>query len=288
MLTDSGGFQVFSLDPQQRRLDDDGVTFRSRPTTASLAPALARVGAWPSRRPSGPTSRCSSTCAGPARRPTAVVARPSSAPSVGEAGRGGPERRLDDQLLFGIVQGGVDAELRAEVGGAHGRGRRSTGFGIGGLSVGETRAEMVPAIAATTRGPCPADRPRYVMGLGDAAGMVEAVAHGVDLFDCVLPTRLGRHGTILTDAGRLNLRNACLAATDDEPLDPGCPCRVCARWSGATCATCSMVGEPTAARLATLHNLAWTLGLVDRMRAAIEAGHLRGAAERGSGDLGLR
>jgi queuine tRNA-ribosyltransferase len=97
------------------------------------------------------------------------------------------------------------------------------------------------------------------------------VAHGVDLFDCVLPTRFGRHGSILTDAGRLNLRNARWA-TADEPLDPACPCRVCARWSKGYLRHLLAVGEPTGQRLATLHNLSWTLRLVDRMRAAIEAG----------------
>jgi queuine tRNA-ribosyltransferase len=117
----------------------------------------------------------------------------------------------------------------------------------------------------------PADRPRYLMGVGYPEDIFHAVRHGVDLFDCVLPTRFGRHGTILTDAGRLNLRNAQWIV-DDEPLDPGCPCRVCARWSRGYLRHLLMVGEPTASRLATLHNLAWTLRLVDRMRAAIETG----------------
>jgi queuine tRNA-ribosyltransferase len=128
----------------------------------------------------------------------------------------------------------------------------------------------VPAIEATTAH-LPLDRPRYVMGLGDPAGMVEAVAHGVDLFDCVLPTRHGRHGTILTSAGRINLKNAQWA-TADEPLDPTCPCEVCARWSKGYLRHLIAVNEPTGPRLATLHNLAWTLRLVDDMRQAIVEG----------------
>ena len=109
------------------------------------------------------------------------------------------------------------------------------------------------------------------MGLRDPAGIDEAVAHGVDLFDCVLPTRHGRHGTILTSAGRINLKNAQWA-TADEPLDPTCPCEVCARWSKGYLRHLISVNEPTGPRLATLHNLAWTLRLVDDMRQAIVEG----------------
>ena len=114
------------------------------------------------------------------------------------------------------------------------------------------------------------------MGVGDPVGLVEAVGLGVDMFDCVLPTRLGRHGTVLTDAGRLNLRNARFA-TDDGPLDPACPCPVCARWSRGYLRHLLQVGEPTAARLLTIHNVAWTSRLVARTADAIRAGTLRGA-----------
>jgi queuine tRNA-ribosyltransferase len=119
----------------------------------------------------------------------------------------------------------------------------------------------------------PADRPRYFMGLGDPLGIVDAVARGVDMFDCVLPTRLARHGTLLTSAGRLNLRNRRYA-TDAGPLDPGCGCPSCARWSRAYLRHLLSVDEPTAPRLLTLHNVWWTLDLVRRIRAAIEAGAL--------------
>jgi queuine tRNA-ribosyltransferase len=129
---------------------------------------------------------------------------------------------------------------------------------------------MVPALASALA-ELPPDRPRYLMGVGDPAGMVEAVALGVDLFDCVLPTRLARHGTLLTDAGRLNLRNARFAA-DPAPPDPACGCSTCARWSRGYLRHLLSVGEPTAPRLLTVHNLAWTFALVARMRAAIRAG----------------
>jgi queuine tRNA-ribosyltransferase len=111
------------------------------------------------------------------------------------------------------------------------------------------------------------------MGVGDPVGLIEAIALGVDMFDCVLPTRLARHGTVLTSAGRLALRNAAFA-TDGEPLDPTCACPVCGRWSRAYLRHLLRLGEPTAARLITLHNLHWTLDLVRRVRAAIEAGTL--------------
>ena len=174
-----------------------------------------------------------------------------------------------DQALFGIVQGGVDEESRRE------SARRTVdldfdGYGIGGLSVGETRAEMLPALAAALD-ELPASRPRYLMGVGDPASLVEAVGLGVDQFDCVLPTRLGRHGTALTAAGKVHLRNA-RHARSSEPLDPTCPCPVCRRHTRAYLRHLFLVNEPTASRLVSLHNLAWTFALLERMGTAIAAG----------------
>jgi queuine tRNA-ribosyltransferase len=131
---------------------------------------------------------------------------------------------------------------------------------------------MMPALEAALA-VLPAGRPRYLMGLGDPLGMVDAVARGVDMFDCVLPTRLARHGTMLTSEGRLNLRNRRFAA-DAGPLDPTCGCPVCARWSRAYLRHLLSVAEPTAPRLLTIHNVAWTFALVERMRAAIADGSL--------------
>jgi queuine tRNA-ribosyltransferase len=146
------------------------------------------------------------------------------------------------------------------------------GYAVGGLSVGESREELLAALAAAVA-ELPPDRPRYLMGVGDPVGLVEAVAAGIDLFDCVLPTRLGRHGTVLADGGRYHLRNARYAV-DDAPLDPSCPCSTCARWSRAYLRHLLAVGEPGAARLVTVHNLAWTLALVARVRDAVAAGRL--------------
>jgi queuine tRNA-ribosyltransferase len=179
----------------------------------------------------------------------------------------------EGQALFGIVQGGIDEGLRAE------SARRTVeldlaGYGIGGLSVGESRNEMLAALAPTVA-ELPADRPRYLMGVGDPVGLVEAIAVGVDMFDCVLPTRLARHGTALTGAGPMRLRNASFAR-DGDPIDPACPCAVCGRWSRAYLRHLLVIGEASARRLVTMHNLAWTLALVGRIRAAIRAGTLTG------------
>jgi queuine tRNA-ribosyltransferase len=174
-----------------------------------------------------------------------------------------------DQALFGIVQGGISDAMRAEsaeqivdIG--------FDGYAIGGLSVGETRAEMLPALAAALEH-LPADRPRYLMGVGDPASLVEAVALGVDQFDCVMQTRLGRHGTALTSTGRFQAK-AARNADLDEPLDADCPCEVCARHSRGYIRHLLQVGEPTASRLLSIHNVAWTIDLMQRMRDAIGAG----------------
>ena len=148
------------------------------------------------------------------------------------------------------------------------------GYAIGGLSVGESRDEMLPALAAATR-VLPHDRPRYLMGVGDPVNLVEGIARGVDMFDCVLPTRLARHGTVLTSTGKLQIRNARFADAD-EPLDRNCACSTCQRHSKAYLRHLQVVGELTAARLLTIHNLAYLLGLMGEARAAIVAGRFSG------------
>jgi queuine tRNA-ribosyltransferase len=168
--------------------------------------------------------------------------------------------------LFGIVQGGTSETMRSE------SARRTValefdGYGIGGLSVGESRAEMLPALAAALEH-LPQDRPRYLMGVGDPASMVEAVGLGVDQFDCVMQTRLGRHGTALTSEGRVNLKRNEFALSD-SPIDGSCGCAVCARHSRGYLRHLFKVGEPSASRLVSLHNVAWTFDLMARMRSAI-------------------
>lgn len=265
LLTDSGGYQVFSLGP---KVDDDGVTFRS--TYDGSTHRLTPEGAVAAQEALGADIQMALDICPGLPAPFEVL-RAAVDRTLQWAERARRVHRRADQCLFGIVQGGTSPDLRAEAA------ERTVafdfdGYGIGGLSVGESRAEMLPALRAVT-GRLPEDRPRYLMGVGDPISIVEAVASGVDMFDCVLPTRLARHGTALTSEGRYQLKGARYAR-DERPLDPACPCPVCARWSRAYLRHLFAVGEPTAARLLTLHNLAWLLSLMDQVRAAVMAGTL--------------
>lgn len=265
-LTDSGGFQVFSLEP---KVDDDGVTFRSvydgsthRFTPESAVRTQELLGA--------DIQMVLDVCPPLPSPPETVRLAVERTAAWAERARHAHGR--DGQSLFGIVQGGTDAALRAE------SARRTValnfdGYGIGGLSVGETRAEMIPALAAAIA-ELPADRPRYLMGVGDPASLLEAIAVGVDQFDCVMQTRLGRHGTAMTSEGKVQLK-AARHALEDAPIDASCPCAVCARHSRGYLRHLFAVGEPSASRLLSLHNVAWTFHLIDRARAAIRAGTLR-------------
>jgi queuine tRNA-ribosyltransferase len=268
VLTDSGGYQVFSLSP---KVDDDGVTFRS--TYDGDEYRLTPEGAVAVQTALGADIQMVLDQCPPLPSPDPVVreAVERTALWAARARRAFVDLGADDRYQFGIVQGGVDAAMRVE------SAQRTTdigfeGYGIGGLSVGEDRDAMLAALAATIAH-LPEDRPRYLMGVGDPVGIVEAIALGVDLFDCVLPTRFGRHGTILSSEGRFNIKNRRFA-DDAGPLDPMCPCRVCQRYSRAYLRHLANVHEPTAARLSTLHNLAWTLRLTERAREAVRDGTL--------------
>ena len=262
-LTDSGGFQVFSLDP---RVDDDGVTFRS--TYDGSMHRFTPEAAVRTQELLGADIQMVLDVCPPLPSPPDVVER-AVARTAAWAVRARAAHQRDDQALFGIVQGGVDVDQRRRSA-DHTSALGFDGYGIGGLSVGETRAEMLPALAAATE-LLPADRPRYLMGVGDPASLVESIALGVDQFDCVMQTRLGRHGTALTDTGKVHVKAARHAA-EDEPLDRECPCPVCTRHSRAYLRHLFNVAEPSASRLVSLHNIAWTLALLDRARQAI-AGH---------------
>jgi queuine tRNA-ribosyltransferase len=263
VLTDSGGFQVFSLSP---KVDDDGVTFQS--TYDGSTHRLTPERAVDVQSQLGADIQMVLDVCPPLPSPPEVIRQAVERTSAWAA-RARKQPRKEGQRLFGIVQGGVDEALRAE------SARRTVeldfdGYGVGGLSVGEPRGEMLPALAAALA-ELPADKPRYLMGVGDPVAIVEAVGMGIDMFDCVLPTRLARHGTLLTAEGRVNLRNAQWAASD-EPVDAACGCPTCARWSKGYLRHLLLVNEPTAGRLLTIHNLSWLLGLVRDLRTAIEAG----------------
>ncbi len=264
-LTDSGGYQVHSLHPS---VDDDGVTFSSvydgdrlRLTPESAVEAQGLLGA--------DIQMVLDVCATLPATPEVLALAVERTARWAERARRHHDRleaRPEGQALFGIVQGGTDPRLRVE------SATRTValgfdGYGIGGLSVGEPRPAMLEALAATVPH-LPEDRPRYLMGVGDPMGMIEAVALGVDQFDCVAPTRMARHGTVLTRTGRLNLRNA-VHAEDDSPLDADCRCLACSRWSRGYLRHLLGVGEPTAWRLVSIHNLAFVLDLMADARAAI-------------------
>jgi len=264
ILTDSGGFQVFSLRHTIVRADGEGVTFRSvyDGAMARFTPELA---ADVQRRLGSDVAMCFDVC--PAadaprevhelavQRTTAWAARQLAAP------------RAPGQLLFGIAQGGTDPGLR----------RRSVeevvalgfdGHALGGLSVGEDREAMLDTVewAAPL---LPAGRARYFMGIGDPLGILDVVERGIDMFDCVLPTRLGRTGTALTWEGRLNLKNARFGR-DGRPLDEGCPCAACERFSRAYVSHLVRQQELLGLILLSEHNVRFLLDLTAGARAAIE------------------
>ena len=267
-LTDSGGFQVFSLRDTIVRADEDGVTFRSvyDGEPARFTPELA---ADIQRGLGSDVAMCLDICL-PADADRAALAE-AAATTSRWAERQLAAPRAEGQLVFGISQGGADPELR----------RRSVeeisalgfdGHALGGLSVGEDRAVMLDTVgwAAPL---LPADRPRYFMGIGDPAGILEVIERGVDMFDCVLPTRLGRTGSAVTWEGRLNLRNARFAR-DRRPLQEHCPCRACTGFSRAYLRHLVNQQEILGLVLLSEHNLRFLLDLTAGARAAIERGAL--------------
>ncbi|MGA0080809.1 MAG: tRNA guanosine(34) transglycosylase Tgt [Ilumatobacteraceae bacterium] len=259
-LTDSGGFQVFSLNPD---VDDEGVTFKS--TYDGSMHRFTPESAVHTQQLLGADIQMVLDVCPPLPSPPHVVRTALERTSMWAA-RARDAHVRQDQSLFGIVQGGIDVNMRVESA-ERTAALQFDGYGIGGLSVGETREEMVPALqAAITQ--LPANRPRYLMGVGDPASLVEAVNLGVDQFDCVLQTRLGRHGTALTSAGRVNLKRAEFTESD-APIDATCSCMVCTRHTRGYIRHLFQVGEPTASRLVSIHNVAWTISLMDQMRRSI-------------------
>ncbi|HXY85631.1 MAG TPA: tRNA guanosine(34) transglycosylase Tgt [Gaiellaceae bacterium] len=266
ILTDSGGYQVFSLRDTLQAVDDVGVTFRSvydgRPerfTPELVAEIQAKLGS--------DVAMCLDICppvetprrelAEAVRRTTLWATRQRAAP------------RAEGQLVFGIAQGATDPELR----------RRSVaeivelgfdGHALGGLAIGEERGLMFETTAWAAE-LLPAGKPRYFMGIGDPEGVLEVVERGIDMFDCVLPTRTARTGSALTWSGRLNLRNAQFSR-DPRPLDEDCSCPACTRFSRAYIRHLVNQNELLGLRLLSLHNLRFLVQLTANARAAIERG----------------
>ena len=266
ILTDSGGFQVFSLRDTLLEADDEGVTFRSvydgrpeRLTPEAAAQIQERLGS--------DIAMCLDIClpAGASRAELEDAVRRTTL----WAQRQRDLPRAPGQLRFAITQGGLDEELRE-------RSSRALvaldfdAYAIGGLSVGEQREPMFEAARAAAAY-LPEEKARYFMGIGDPEGVLEVIARGVDMFDCVLPTRTARTGSALTREGRLNLRNARFAR-DARPLEDGCACPACTRFSRAYIRHLVTQREILGLRLLSLHNLRFLLDLVAGARDAIERG----------------
>ncbi|MBN1193447.1 MAG: tRNA guanosine(34) transglycosylase Tgt, partial [Coriobacteriia bacterium] len=265
ILTDSGGFQVFSL-ADTLKLSDDGVEFRSildgakhfwspednmaiqEDLGADIVMQLDQCPPYPAEKEFVATA---------VKRSAEWAARCKSA------------HTRSDQALFGIVQGGVFEDLRAESV-ARLLETGFAGYGIGGYSVGEPHELMLESLAPVTA-LLPTDRPRYLMGVGNPTTMLEAIALGVDMFDCVLPTRTARMGTAFSSEGRMNLRNAQYAR-DFGPLDPACSCPVCSRYTRAYLRHLVSAKEMLGSTLLSIHNLHVLIDLTRQAREAIEVG----------------
>ena len=275
LLTDSGGYQVFSLS-DRRTISEDGAHFQSHldgsrhlltPERATdiqahlgsdIAMAFDECLAYPATHDAAAESM---------RRSVRWAARCRT--RIGQIREGAAhEVRVTNtgQALFGIVQGGVFQDLRDESADATVE-LGFDGYAIGGLSVGEPNEVMYEVAGATARR-LPTDQPRYLMGAGTPTDLVESVARGIDMFDCVMPTRNARNGQLFTSQGRVNIKNARYA-DDESPLDPACGCYTCRRHSRAYLRHLFMAGEITASALNTLHNLTFYLDTMRRIRDAI-------------------
>ncbi len=310
LLTDSGGFQVFSLS-ELRKVKEEGVSFRSHldgtshlftpersmeiqiALGADIVMAFDECTEHPAERERARSSM-EMTLRWAKRSKDYFEAHKNEVPWGDQEIRGSGHRDIgtsDDPAqpraaaihdliakptapaLFGIVQGGMYADLRRE------SAERTIeldfpGYAIGGLSVGESRAKTMEMIAAVLE-LLPKDKPRYVMGVGYPEEIVQYAAMGVDMMDCVLPTRAGRHGLLLTSEGRINIKNARYAQ-DQGPADPKCGCRVCSRYTRAYLRHLFVSAEPLAGVLNTVHNLAFYLDTMRSVRHAITLGDLSG------------
>jgi queuine tRNA-ribosyltransferase len=267
LLTDSGGFQVFSLagtrgKPSLRTIDDEGVTFRSHIdgrqhqfTPERVMEIQQNLGA--------DIAMVLDECALPDDRD--VITQALRRTHLW-AERCKKTHQRSDQALFGIVQGGIFPDLR-EQSAAFLTSLEFPGYAIGGLSVGESKEQMYAMLDVTL--PClPERKPRYLMGVGTPEDLVECIARGIDIFDCVLPTRVARNGQAILRSGRFNMRNARFA-DDAKPLDETCTCYTCRHFSRAYIRHLFIAREMLAATLLSIHNLRTMLALVQDIRTAI-------------------
>jgi len=271
MLTDSGGFQVFSLS-QTRKIDPDGVNFKSH-IDGSLHRFTPEKSIAIQENLGADIIMAFDECPPPLDR---AYNEASLELTHAWAARCLAAKTRADQALFGIVQGGVFPDLRAQSA-RYMAGLGFPGFGIGGLAVGESKAQM-HAMLEIMDAELPPDRPRYLMGVGSPEDLVNGVRRGVDIFDCVLPTRLARNHAALTRTGRLNLRNAVFAR-DTQPVEPGCTCYCCANFTRAYVRHLAASDEILGAVLLSMHNVHLLLSITREMRAAILDGTFDAYAE---------
>lgn len=260
-LTDSGGFQVTSL-AHKARIEEEGVTFSSPLDGARRQ--LTPEGVVAIQEALGSDiAMVLDECIPPGDE---LSARAAMERTLRWAERAGQARKRRDQWLFGIVQGGASETLR-RISSQQTAALGFDGYAHGGLGLGE-EPERRTALIASAQSELPEAAPRYLMGLGRPRDLVDAIAVGVDLFDCVLPTRHARHGVLFTAAGLLRIRNARFR-DDPRPIDAECDCTTCARFSRAYLRHLLHTGEALGARLASLHNLRFYLRLMERARGAI-------------------
>ena len=265
ILTDSGGFQGFSLE-HLRKIEDDGILFKShidgspyKFTPESTVRAQEQIGSDIIM----PLDMCV-----PADADRDTVEKALERTTEWES-RCRQAHVREDQLLFGIVQGGMFEDLR-ERSASEIVSLDFAGYAIGGLSVGETKSEMY-GMTKLTASLLPADAPRYLMGVGSPEDLVESVAQGIDMFDCVLPTRIARNGALFSREGRINIY-AAPHRPRDEAIEPGCDCYTCETFSAAYVHHLFKSKELLGFRLATIHNLRFILRLMEEMRVAIVSG----------------
>ncbi|HVS34867.1 MAG TPA: tRNA guanosine(34) transglycosylase Tgt [Gemmataceae bacterium] len=267
ILTDSGGFQVYSLAPM-RKITDHSAVFRSHIDGALLELTPERATAIQENL-GADVAMCLDECAPFQAGPDAL--HEAVRRTILWAERCRAAHRRPDQALFAIVQGGPDLDLRRRCAEAL-TAMDFPGYALGGFSVGETPEQMV-AVLGPAAALLPADRPRYLMGVGRPQDILAAVARGVDMFDCVLPTRNGRNASAFTDGGPLRLRNA-IHKRDSAPLESDCPCCTCRRFSRAYLHHLFAAREMLGATLLSLHNVAFYCRLMAQTREAIAAGRL--------------
>lgn len=265
ILTDSGGFQVFSMS-DRNRLTESGVAFRSH-LDGRLLDLTPERAVQIQQDLGADVAMCFDHC------PALPAEKSAIAEAVGRtvrwAKRCKDAHTRPDQALFGIIQGGSHPDLRAEC--AEGLVALDfDGYAVGGVSVGESREQVRLALEVSTH-LLPADKARYLMGVGRPQDILDAVATGIDMFDCVLPTRNGRNATCLTDAGPVKLRNAA-HRLDPGPIEEGCDCLACRKFSRAYLRHLFIAKEMLGPILASLHNVAYLQRLTRRVREAIRAG----------------